>query len=450
MDKRQIARGLLLRGGLLLAALAGFAVVINLSWFDEPLDPEIERLIEPQPVSMQGNSYPLIYGFTAADDRDPLAAGLAIVETLRERYRQGLPIGLGDAEMAELLGGADLESVWQSGFASLPCNSRLSLDCADRLLEETAAGAADHPRLRVLLQRYEQILGVGRFEENQEFDVTTPPPAYGPLMAVGRIRLAQRFHREPTEAFLAAAAVDIGFWRTMLRDGGSLIAKMVALAGIRNDLELLSALMRERDLEPAAVASIETFLQPLTAEEQDIGESFLAEFRIALLSQKIVVLTPSEAPSLLTRLLLQENATQNEFYLRTITPMRLRAALDSRRFFEQQGYAPLTYNLRVFPPPLYNLGGKLLLRQQASNYNVQGYISRVHDTGGRLALVRLQAEIERSGGRSVEAVIRASAVRNPYTGEAMDYDSAENTIGFACATHNPNDICAVRIGRGMR
>ena len=455
MDKRRIARGLLLRGGILLASLAVFAVVINFSWFDEPLNPEIERLIEPQPVSMEDNAYPLIYGFPAADSIDARAAGLAVIDRLRERYREGRPIGLSEEEMEAILGGTGFDESWQADFESLSCNSRLALDCAGPLIAEVDSGSTLPPRLRILLQRYEQILSAGHFAENQEFDSSTPIPPYGLVMAVGRIRLARLFNGESTAEFLASATQDIAFWRTVLRDGQSLIAKMVALAGIRNDLEFISAAMRERDLDEGETQWIERNLRPLTSDERDIGESFLADFRIGLLSKKLFVYMPTE-PSWLTRLLLQENATVNEFYTKIVTPTRLRALLDAEAFYRQNAYERLSYRnranyrVRVFPPQLYNLGGKLLVNQIAGTFNVQDYISRVHDIDGRIALVLLQTEIERSPGRTAQAVVSASALRNPYTHEPMDYDAANGTIGFDCVAENSNDVCAVVIGSGTR
>lgn len=449
MDIRTQARRLAVRGGLLLAALAVVAVIVNLSWLDEPLYPEIERLQTPQPVSMKDNAYPLIYGFPAADGRDPLTAGLAIVDALRERHGQRRPITLSADEMADILGGSGLDEAWQDGFESLPCNSRLGFQCADGLLDEIARGGAPQPRLALLLERYDRILAASRFEEHEEFDVTTPVPAYGLLSTVGRIRLATSYHEDPAGTFVARTAEDMAFWRSMLGEGRSLIAKMVALAGMRNDLELLSAAMRNDDLDDDGLAAIQQLAQPLTRVQRDIGEAFLFELRIALLSGKAIVLAPSE-PSWVTRLLLQEQATLNEFYLTTVTPIRLRAALDAETFYAQRGYEPLTYNLRLFPPPLYNLGGKLLLKQQVLRYNVQNYIGRVHDLDGRLALVRLQAEIELEPERSIEAVVRASTHRNPYTGEPMDYDAATRTISFDCITGDPSDVCAVALGSDGR
>jgi hypothetical protein len=442
-------RRLAIRAGLLLAGLAALAIFVNLSWFDEPLNPEIERLRAPEPVSMQDNAFPLIYGFPSADDRDPLRTGVAIVEALRDRYRQGRAIGLDAEEMANLLGGSKLDDAWQAGFQSLSCNSRLSLECADPLLAELKGGAPLPPRLDLLVARYERMLAAPRFEENEEFDVTTPTPAYGLVMRVGRIRLARSLLQDPADTFLARAAEDLAFWRKMLREGRSLIAKMVALAGIRNDLELLSAAMRDRRFDDDQIASLRSFLRPLSAEERDIGEAFLSELRILLLSHKTVAFVPSD-PSWAIRLLLQKNATLNEYYLTSVTPLRLRASLDARTFFEQHGFERLTYSLRFFPPPLYNLGGKLLLKRQAASYNVQDYISRVHDLDGRIALVLLQAEIEQSPERSVADVVNASAHRNPYTGEPMHYDAAAGTVGFECLTENRHDVCTVRLGGPSR
>jgi hypothetical protein len=442
MEIRNKAGGWLIRGALLIVALAAFAIVINLSWFDEALDPALERLKGPEPVSMEDNAYPLVYGFPAADDTDPRAAGLAIIEILRERYREGQPIGLDADEMEGILGAANRDEGWQAGFKSLPCNSRLSIDCVDGLLADVAAGAADRPRVRLLVGRYERILQAGRFEENREFDATTPLPNYGLLMTVGRIRLAERYASAPTNGFIASLAEDIAFWRRMLREGQSLVAKMVALAGIRNDLEFCSALMRQHELDDGAIRGLEQATEPLTDEERDIGEAFLSELRIALLSDKPLVVIPGEA-SWLTRLLLQENATLNEYYVTKIVPLQLRASLDPATFYREHAYEPLTYNLRVFPPPLFNLGGKLVLKRMASTW--QDYITRVHDLEGRMVLVSLQAEIESHPDLAVETVIRSSVHRNPYTGEPMDYDAAARTIRFDCLANNAGDVCAVAL-----
>ena len=49
---------------LLLTAVAAIlaVVLLNLSWFDEPLLPELEALRKPQPATLDGNALPVRAG----------------------------------------------------------------------------------------------------------------------------------------------------------------------------------------------------------------------------------------------------------------------------------------------------------------------------------------------------------------------------------------------------
>jgi hypothetical protein len=444
MDVSKQLRITLARIGILAGVLVALTLFINLSWFDEALHPDLVRLAAPQPVSMAGNAYPLIYGFPAASGRDPREAGLAIIETLRRRFESGENATLSAQEIDDILGNPGSGEDWSETFPGIDCNSRFEIDCADRLIADAARADLSNPRLSLLLDRYEALLATSRFEENQEFDVSTPIPAYGRVMSIAKIRLARSFRAGSTQDVLADIGKDIVFWKTMLRDGQSLIAKMVALAGLRNDTTFLSTLLRERTLGPDELLAVERVLAPLTQDERDIGETFLAELRIVLLSDKSLAVI-LEGPPAITRLALQENATVNEYYFTTTIPLQLRAGLSANEFRERRANEPLAYDVRAVPPPLYNLGGKFVLKWMASQIGAQDYISRVHDLDGRIALVLLQAEIARNPDRRPEDVVRDSRYRNPYTLEPMDYDPAAGTIGFDCLA-NGTDLCAVAIG----
>lgn len=434
----------LISGSVLLAL---FALFVNLAWFDEPLHPDLSALSEPQTVSMQDNAYALALGFLAGKENSPDTAGRQIVEALRTKYEQGERIALDARETEAILGGSDLDQSWQGDFQSLRCNARLHLDCAERLIAEVAQTDYTHPRLSMLLDRYSAILDQMRFEENQEHDVFSPMPPYRELMDVGRLRLAISYENDSTPEFLGEAARDFEFWLRILRESDALAAKMVSLAGMQNNLDFLSTLMRHRELDEAAYRQLLTFLRPFSREESDIGEAFVSEARIAVLSEAPPVVMRSPWP---LRLLVQENATLNEEYVTTFVPMRRRAALSAREYFRQQAYQPLAYHLRTFPPPFYNLGGKLA-RSNAWP-DATAFISRVHDQNGRILLVLLQAEIERSpGSMDVRDVIETSMYRNPYTGDPMEYDADAKTIGFDCLHSvyhppNPPDVCGVAIG----
>lgn len=438
--------GLLMRGLLLLAFLIVIALFINLPWFDEPLHPDLITLGTPRSVSMEDNSFPLIHGLAAASNKHPLAVGNAIIQALRDRYQIGERVTLSHEEMDKLLGGSELDEEWRSSFQTLGCNSRLSVDCAGRLIAEIEHVDLDQPRLRLLLGRYDEILQASGFAENEEFDAYTPLPRYGLLMQVARLRLAISYQRDTVTEFLSQVDEDIKFWRNMLSDGQSLIAKMVALAGFRNDLEYLSALLRLRDLSNSEIESVRGLLHPLSSDEQDIGESFLTELRISMLGDSVLTVMLSDY-SWAARMFIQERATLNEYYLSAIMPLRLRASLGAEEFYLQRGHEKLSYDVRAFPPPLYNLGGKLALKKMAAEHSPQDYISRVHDVNGRVLLLFLQAEIEQNPQRGVETIVNSSIHRNPYTGEPMKHDVSAHTIGFDCLTENPGDVCSVAVDK---
>ena len=60
------------------------------------------------------------------------------------------------------------------------------------------------------------------------------------------------------------------------------------------------------------------------------------------------------------------------------------------------------------------------------------YIARVHDLNGMISLVKLQLQLKDSAKDAVSSLINQSAIKNPYTGKAMDYDAENNWLGFDC------------------
>jgi len=113
MSTRNGTRSLLIRGALIVAVLVAVTLFINLPWFDEPLHPELEAIRTPQPVSMEGNAYPLLYGFTADDGTDPRAAGLAVIRTLGDKFGRGESVTLSDDERTDILGDPDRDDSWR-------------------------------------------------------------------------------------------------------------------------------------------------------------------------------------------------------------------------------------------------------------------------------------------------------------------------------------------------
>ena len=434
-------------------------VLLNLSWFDEPLLPELDALRKPQPVTLDGNAYPLALGFLAAEGRDPRAAGIEFIGILEARRDRGEPATIGKEEKRAILGvplsldalGAQSrpERAPTAGTKSLgkTCLPRYRLDCAQRLIADAASLNPNEPPLAVLFARYETLLQQAHYVETPAPDPMTPWPPLGPIQELGRLRLAISFRTDPTEVFLEKAAQELAFWRMTLREAQLLGTKMSALAAIRWTNDFLSTLMRERQLDARDLARLRGFVRPFTREESDIGAAFQSESRTALLGGKPYV---ADDASWLVRFLLQKNATFNQQFRDTIEPLRRRASLDARQYYDQKAYEPLPHEFAVAPAMFYNLGGKLALIP--SDWNWHLFPARVHDEDGRITLLLIQVQIEEQPDQDVATLVRSSALRNPYTGEPMEYDSRTGTIGFAClhtAFHPPEpaDRCAVDVGR---
>jgi hypothetical protein len=441
-----------------LVALALLVVGINQPWFDESLAPALVALRDSKPAPLEDNAYVFALGFLAAKDRDPRAAGVEIIRILQARRDRGEPATIGKEEKDAILGdrltlnglGAKPETTAPSAAVKSlgqVCLPRYRLDCADRLIEQVAALDPGDARLSALLSRYEILLQHKHYVETPAPDSLTPWPPLGPIQELGRLRLAISFRADATAVFLEKAAQEHAFWRMTLRDAQLLGTKMSALASMRWTNDFLSTLMRERQLEARDLEQLRGFVRPLAHEERDIGAAFLAESRTALLDGKPYVASDA---SWLVRLLLQENATFNQEFRDTIQPMRERAAFDARQFYERKAYEPLPREFRVAPGMFYNLGGKLALSR--STWDAHQFPSRVHDEDGRITLVLLQAQIEEHPDQDVATLVQSSTLRNPYTGEPMQYDSEAGTIEFVCletAVHPPEPPhrCAVDLGR---
>ncbi|MBC8027757.1 MAG: hypothetical protein H7Y89_17325, partial [Steroidobacteraceae bacterium] len=399
-------------GGVLVAC-AAVVLFINLSRFDEPLDPALAALETSRPAFAPDNAYPAALEFLAADARNPHVAEIA-----------------GDI---------------RKNFESLKCYARRYLDCAELLIAEVAGIDALQPRAAVLFERYDALVRHTHFVDTPERDAETRFPRYNAIRDVARLRLAISYRSESTPEFLIEAEEDLAFWKTVLREGDSLGTKMVALAHLQDTLDFLSTLLRERELHETEVTFLEQLVSPFSREESNISEAFLAEARTAVWSEIPPVAADA---SWLTKLLMQRNATLNQLYHEEIVLMQQRARVGANEFYEQGAHEPLRRELRLVPRTLYNFGGKLALSR--SRWDAHEFPARVHDQNGRISLVLLQAEIERTPGADVAAVVRASKHRNPYTSEAMEYDPGAGVISFKCqhtAFHPPEppDLCAVAV-----
>lgn len=442
MTLRPIIRSLFFHGALLLALVLVFVMVINTSPFDQKPLPEIHQFADDElNLDDTGNSYPALLALNVGADSDPWTAGSEMIRRLRQKSESGEPISLSEAEHMAVFGEADADA-WRDDFLELGCNPRVSHTCFDSLRAELAqkttdGWAADH-RLNLLLERYRRIVQMPRFVEFSEADLTTRLPPYQIMMQLARLALIQASLGSDTmqgqQRFLAALGQDMRFWRLMLRDGQTLIAKMVAVAGLRTDILYLSGYLRTTKPDGIDSQQIDELTRPLSAEEWDIGEAFLAEQHFYF--HEIAGLDHG-----LMSLIVQENATKNEYFRSRTLPLLLLSKMSAAEFFAAPRDAEPPSHVGVFPPTLYNLGGKLLLDVSAPQYDE--YIGRVHDLVGMIDLAKAQWLTLDQPGPSITNAIAATGLGNPFTGKPFELDPNGELLGFQCFAQT--DSCELKI-----
>lgn len=416
----------------LLAILMVGTLIINTSPFDEELIPELQALLKRDPtVPVDGNAYTLILGYTTANDGDPLEVGKALISLYRKKYADGGALTISDEEYLQIHGASDLDRAWQSEYSALTCRARLEWNCIDELVKQLNNKPATDRRMGTMLQRYQQIVAQPTFLENDELDVSSRLPNYDVMVKLSRIALADSLRQGNIDGAIVALEKDMGFWRMVLRDGQSLIAKMVANAGLRMDIQAISYLIANSEFDDMQQQKLMNLVEPLSAEAVDISETFWWERKIGIRSGDFRQQSDNWLENLLVAIVYQPNATDNENYHVFWLPLLYLCKLSAPEFIEQVATKPMSYKFKIFPPSLYNLGGKYIIAQSFPT-TVPDYIGRIHDLSGMFNLVDLQLEIKSAAGISVADVVRHSHYTNPYTGEPMQYDASQHLIGFTC------------------
>jgi hypothetical protein len=166
MKIRTIARAAMIRLAVLAGILIALTLFINLPWFDEELHEDLVQLTPRQDVPLEGNAYPLVLGFQAANDQDPREAGLRIIQAQREHFKAKGHTTMPPDEAEELLPNSIPAPNWNQLF-NYSCNPRVELDCADRQIEAVNAAPISDAQVRLLLARFERVLDEPRYEEAQ-------------------------------------------------------------------------------------------------------------------------------------------------------------------------------------------------------------------------------------------------------------------------------------------
>jgi len=420
-------------------------IVINA--FDQVLKPEAVTFadLSYDDVPDEQNGYYAWVGLAAPIGEKPHALGVKVVAQVNKQLESGNFIPTG--ETALLLENS-AQKIKVEGSVFQLCK-RDSNDCLARYRDKANDIKAWVQKNKTILARYQALYNYPQFRE------TILPrlkmPMFSEPARAGALRQAQlaltAIDGNPSSA-IRYLQRDSAFWRLILEQSRSLINRMIAVAMIRRDAQLISEIVRFYPADLATLHYAADSVHPLTKAGLDLAKVFRYEFAFGMHTfnelRQYSHESKTDCPydswlycipfTSFGELLLKPNATNNLGYVmfsRAVERNRLAAPDFVRTFREWQ---ELDTERPEWPwcwHCAYNLSGKFFAAQ-ATFYD--RYTIRLHNLDGFLRLVSLQVTAKRTGVRDSDMekflTDTASAFRNPYTNEPMDWDPTSRTIYF--------------------
>ena len=417
--------------------------VVNTSPFDEKLNPEITKILQVNPPApIEGNAYFAIMGINAPADKSIIETG----EQLINRYKKNRANGeddLSSEDYVAILGEQqEGDDEWREMYDK--CDSFRDTNCLSKMSQFLLSSPLISDRLTLMMNRNDKIMRLKTYMNINDISLGTPFPSFAPLMQLGNIKKARLYNQDDKTEFLNQIAMEIEFWRLILSEGEMILDKMIAVAGIRNNLFFLSSSMRMTDFTSEQLLRISSILSPLTQQQMDIGSSFVSESRTFFKEIN------KEKGFELDMLLFQKNATNNLYHkyftqtnvkLNKLSSSELLKVINNgyQEKLEKQRQSLISYN----PTSLYNFSGKAAVKSNIC-VGCWNYTARTHDLNNIFNLVKLQLELKTVEISNIKQAIARSSNNNNYTQKAFTYNPKDNSIGFECLDKN-FIACEVRL-----
>jgi hypothetical protein len=263
------------------------------------------------------------------------------------------------------------------------------------------------------------------------------------------------FEAGQQEAALRSIAGNIAYHRRLLAADGLMISKMISVSLLRKDYQIVSELVeRQPSIAGTQAALLDGMLTSLQENELDLRAPLHYEGRVMAASLTQIgaarsfagilnsnadgTPAPTTAETVAAKCCYLANATVNRLARRwdgfDAVAGGPAATLDARK----QAYAD-TYarerqaDIEAWSYPR-NAMGKLLLELVANPQVYTGYIERLDDLDGYIALLRLQVALHRQqvGAAGVLSFVSQAgpSMRSPYNGMPMRWDPATSSLVF--------------------
>ncbi|MEH6581620.1 MAG: hypothetical protein V7754_06755 [Halioglobus sp.] len=320
------------------------------------------------------------------------------------------------------------------------CAPRTQLGCLAVLREDMAAGEPGTLReIDKNLTEYRKLLQSRDFHHLVKSSSDAATPQWGVILQLAQLNLAL-VSRDSSEQFIRTLESDIRFWKLLYREGHSMLEKMVAVAGLWTDHQFVSEYLLLEDVDEEVLNKLNEILLTSGLEPTTLVTAYENEFR-----NLAGLLTPPDSQVLAqaygispwrTMLLLQPQATMNQYYAQAIAPAICLAGLPVAALLTEQQdgtqcSSDLFFKRAVGTWSLYNPAGQTLVGAAAG---AAGYIFRIHDFQGLRGMVQYQLALLGQGkARMVD-----------YLDPALGATASSDQIAFNCLEQG-NSLCQVTI-----
>ncbi len=419
---------------------------------DEPLSPEAAAFAAAsgQDVADRENAFFAVLGFVSPPGQDPHAQGMQAAA----RY---------EAALAQRPYSADNSVRDSTSPEALSTATAIGdLICGGDGYRHQRQQNTGHLAVRVdahkaMLARYERLQAYPHYRDALTRTIFAPGMPFGVLASAHQLLLAKVVLSaqggDPSQA-LATLERDTFFWRMVLRDADSLIARVVAVRFLTNNASLLSELVSQYKQYKWSVDALQEKAQaivlPLTVEERDPRPALRREFRVArhlfagfakdpgfrrsAMNVSNEGALASGGRDILYRLFYRPDATANDAY-RDFAGLSAVMGLPAREFIKhllaagaagESSPSLIRWNL------IYNPLGKVILASAPPDS--RKFSAQLPNLDGLLRLVALQLRAKQEGlvpGRMQDFLRSAGdAFANPYTGAPMQYDTEGHRMYF--------------------
>jgi hypothetical protein len=428
----------------LVVLLAVTIFLVNLQ--DQPASAaalRLEEILKSRPeIPAADNAVVYALGFNVPASMDPVEVGAKRMQWIAA-FRDGKPVSAdpaGDTTPFLGLASADLIRLKDS------CSGEDRQACARDLLAIAQTWRPDE-RDELALHRYGELLSRHAWRDVVPLDLSAPLPPYGDVIHAQRLYYLQLMplaHAGKVDDLRSRLDADFQYWRAAQVAAENLIAKMIAIAALRNHFFYATLVLREMPAEVAGRVVPSGWEREFSDEERSILLVMAGEYAFA---RQTVVLTskglyPSETDSekertelnewLRIRLLglIQVQAIANlyaERYSRLsdtfAVPMRdYRGAEASYlAFLRAEKHSWSSYNPWV-----------AFFRSQDDGTAYLGYPFRVAGLEGirRGALLTVRLRAAGVVPQRMPAALAETPLRDPFTGNAFEWNAESRSFAF--------------------